>query len=223
VRRGTAGVLLLLAVLLLAGGCGNDAAKKRDAAAAARARAQARLHARRVDAGRALFAGSCAGCHKMEGRVGHPKFVESPIPDLDQVKPQLAYAHERIRHGGFDMPTFEGELTDAQMLAIATYVTEIGGSRVIDTSRQDPDAPALGEQVFRENCERCHAIAGRRASNRPLPAYPGTDFNLVKPSQQMVMERALKGIREQMPSFRGKLTRAQLHAVAVYVTATAGE
>ncbi len=36
------------------------------------------------------------------------------------------------------------------------------------------------------------------------------------------MRQALRGIPDEMPSFRGKLSSAQLQAVAAYVNATAG-
>jgi cytochrome c oxidase cbb3-type subunit III len=220
VRRGTACVLLLLA-MALAAGCGSGSAKQ-DAARAARARAAARLHAKRMVAGRRLFAKNCASCHTLAGRVAHPTFIESPIPNLDEVKPRVAYVVSRAETGGFDMPGFQGQLAREDIAAVATYVAEASGGRIADVGREDGATLSLGGQMFSQHCQRCHGIGGQKATNKPPPPYPGTDFNLVKPSQQMVMERARRGIPGEMPSFRGKLTPAQLHALAVYVTATAG-
>jgi mono/diheme cytochrome c family protein len=217
VRRATACVLLL--VLALAGGCGSDSSKD-DAAAAARARAKAARQARLVAAGRGVFAKTCASCHDIEGHVAHPTFIESPIPNLDQVQPRAEYVRERVENGGFDMASFSGELSPAQIHAVVAYVVDVAGSKIAEPGA-DAQQLAMGEQVFRGNCERCHAIGGRRATGRPT--FPGTDFNRVKPSQEMVMKQALRGIPDSMPSFRGRLTRAQLQAVAAYVTTTAGE
>jgi mono/diheme cytochrome c family protein len=216
VRRATACVLLL--ALALAGGCGSDSSKD-DAAARARARAQAR-QARLVAAGRPLFVKRCAACHTLEGRVAHPTFIESPIPNLDEVRPRLHYVEYRIQHGGFDMATFEGELSHPQIRAVAAYVTEVAGSRVAEPDA-DSEQLALGEQVFRGNCQSCHRIDGRRSTG--APPYPGTDFNLVKPSERLVLRQILRGIPEEMPSFRRKLSAEQRRAVAAYVTTTAGE
>lgn len=215
-RRATACVLLL--ILALAGGCGSDNSKE-DAAASARARAAAR-HARLVAAGRPVFVRHCASCHTIEGRVAHPTFIESPIPNLDEVKPRVPYIRERVESGGFDMPSISGELSEPQFDAVVTYVADVSGSRIAEP---DADAAelAMGARVFTSNCARCHGIAGRRRTGEPT--YPGTDFNLVKPSERLVMAQILRGIPEAMPSFRNRLTRAQLHAVAAYVTATAGE
>ena len=172
-------------------------------------------------AGRPVFAKHCASCHTIEGRVAHPTFIESPIPNLDEVRPRRKYTEERVESGGFDMASFSGELSEAEFAAVVAYVVGVAGSRVVDTGAREPDAVALGEQVFGDNCQRCHGIGGRRATGRPV--YPGTDFNHVKPSQRLVMRQILRGIPEAMPSFRGRLTPEQLHAVAVYVTATAGD
>jgi len=217
VRRATACALLLILALA---GCGSDSSKRDDAAARARARAKAALQARLVAAGRPLFVKHCALCHTLEGHVAHPTFIESPIPNLDEVKPRPEYVEERVHRGGFDMQSFENELSAAQIRAVAAYVADVAGGRIAASSASTAQL-ATGRQVFAQNCASCHGIAGRRRTG--APTYPGTEFNFVKPSERMVMERILKGIPDEMPSFRGKLTPAQLRAVAAYVTATAGE
>lgn len=221
-RRATACVLLVLGLALLAAGCGSDAAKQRQQLAARRARAHAALVARQVAAGRGVFAKACASCHTIEGRVAHPTFIESPIPNLDEVKPRAEYVTQRVNQGGFDMPTVVGELKPGELEEVVAYVTAVSGSRVVDTGASDASAMTLGQQVFAANCTRCHALAGNAATNKPPATFPGTDFDKVKPSQLMVVERVTRGINGEMPSFRRKLTAAQIHAVAVYVTATAG-
>jgi cbb3-type cytochrome c oxidase subunit III len=216
-RRGTACLLLLLLALGtgVGAGCGSDAAKKREEA---RARAHARLIARRVAEGRRVFLKNCAACHTIEGRVAHPTFIESPIPNLDEVKPRVEYAMTRAENGGFDMPGFH-EIGEEKLLAVATYVNAVSGSR-IERVTAGASELALGRSVFEAHCLRCHGIAGRQRTSEPT--YPGTDFNRVKPSEHMVMERITRGILGEMPSFRGKLTSAQMEAVAAYVTETAG-
>jgi mono/diheme cytochrome c family protein len=222
VRRATACVLLL--ALALAAGCGGSDSSREDAAAAARARAkaarQARLHARELALGKDVFGEFCASCHTIEGRRARPTFIESPIPNFDEVKPRRQYVFDRVGGGGFDMATFAGELTRSEYDAVVTYVTETAGSRVA-VPDASADQLALGERIFGETCNRCHGIDGREMFGRPT--YPGTDFNVVKPSVKFVMSQILRGIPDTMPSYRGRLTRAELEAVAAYVTTTAGE
>ncbi len=209
--------MLALVLLLAVGGCGSgdDEAKKE---AAARARAKAAQQVRLMAVGRRLFVKHCQLCHTIEGRTAHPTFIESPIPSLDEVRPRTEYVEERILNGGIDMAAFR--FPDPKMRALVTYVTTVAGGRVLDTGAREPDEVRAGEQIFRDNCESCHAIDGRKATGRPI--YPGTDFSRVKPSQAMVRERVLEGGGEEMPSFRGKLSEDELQQLAVYVTATAG-
>lgn len=218
-RRATACVLLL--ALALGAGCGgSDSSREDAAAAAARARAKAARQAREIALGRQVFGEYCASCHTIEGRTARPTFVESPIPNLDEVKLRRDYVHARVEGGGFDMASFTGELSETDFDAVVSYVTEVAGSRVAV-----PDASAeqlaLGERIFGETCNRCHGIDGRAMAGRPT--FPGTDFNNAKPSVELVMRQALRGIPDTMPSYRGRLTRAELEAVAAYVTTTAGE
>lgn len=216
-RRATACVLLLV---LAFAGCGSDNSKDQAAAAAARARAKAARQARLVKAGEPVFKQHCALCHTIEGRTAHPTFIESTIPNLDEVKPRAEYVRERLDIGGIDMPTIAGELSRAEYDAVIAYVTEVSGSKITEPDADERQL-AMGEQIFTSRCASCHAISGRRATGRPT--FPGTDFNKVKPSEAFVIRQALRGIPEAMPSYRGKLTREQLRAVAAYVTANAGE
>lgn len=223
-RRGTAWALVLIAALALAAaavsGCGGESAREKAAraAAVARARAQAR-QVRLVAAGRPVFVKHCASCHTIEGHTAHPTFIESPIPNLDEVKPRVEYVGTRVETGGFDMPSIKQELKEGELEAVVAYVAEASGRNIV-LPRVEASVLAQGEQVFRQNCQRCHGIAGRRRTSEPT--FPGTEFNFVRPSERLVIHQVLSGIREEMPSFRGKLSSAQIHAVAAYVTATAG-
>src|SRR3954466_1264572 len=76
-------------------------------------------------AGKQIFTGSagCGGCHTLEdagtsGNVG---------PNLDQAKPSKALAVERVTSGKPPMPSFKGQLTPAQIQAVATYVSSVAG------------------------------------------------------------------------------------------------
>jgi cbb3-type cytochrome c oxidase subunit III len=69
---------------------------------------------------KALFTSSCAGCHTLAaagatGAVG---------PNLDQLSLTAGRIAEQIRTGGGGMPPFEGQLTDAQIQALAKFVFE---------------------------------------------------------------------------------------------------
>ncbi len=74
--------------------------------------------------GKAIFQSKgCASCHTLKaagasGTVG---------PNLDQKKPPKALVVERVTNGRRAMPSFKGQLSQAQIDAVATYVSSVAG------------------------------------------------------------------------------------------------
>ena len=72
-----------------------------------------------VAEGKAVFASAgCGACHALadagaSGAVG---------PDLDAATPAAELVADRVRNGQGAMPAFAGELTDAEIAAVAAYV-----------------------------------------------------------------------------------------------------
>jgi mono/diheme cytochrome c family protein len=75
-------------------------------------------------AGKQVFASAgCGGCHTLKdagasGNVG---------PNLDQLKPPKAIVAHQVEVGGGAMPAFKGQLSDAQIQAVAAYVSSVAG------------------------------------------------------------------------------------------------
>ncbi len=73
-----------------------------------------------ADDPKALFTSNCAGCHTFaaagtNGTVG---------PNLDQISITADQIAQQIQNGGGGMPPFKGQLTDAQIQALAKFVFE---------------------------------------------------------------------------------------------------
>ena len=74
--------------------------------------------------GKQVFASAgCGGCHTLKdagttGNVG---------PNLDQLKPSKAVVAHQVEVGGGAMPAFKGQLSDAQIQAVAQYVSSVAG------------------------------------------------------------------------------------------------
>jgi cbb3-type cytochrome c oxidase subunit III len=73
--------------------------------------------------GKNIFKSQCASCHTLKdagatGTVG---------PNLDQLKPPFSIVKNQVIHGGGVMPAFKGKLTDAQITAVARYVSSRAG------------------------------------------------------------------------------------------------
>ncbi len=77
-----------------------------------------------IDQGRAVFASAgCAGCHTLAdagatGTVG---------PNLDGLQPSAALVRATVRTGRGAMPSFGGKLDDAEIAAVAAYVSSAAG------------------------------------------------------------------------------------------------
>jgi mono/diheme cytochrome c family protein len=74
--------------------------------------------------GKEIFQSTCAGCHTLadaqtNGQIG---------PNLDDLKPDEETVEAQVRSGGGGMPAFEGQLSDDEIEAVATYVSESAGS-----------------------------------------------------------------------------------------------
>ncbi len=73
--------------------------------------------------GKAIFAANCGSCHTLaaagtSGNVG---------PNLDDAKPPKELVVDRVTNGKGVMPSFKGTLTDEQIEAVATFVSENAG------------------------------------------------------------------------------------------------
>jgi cbb3-type cytochrome c oxidase subunit III len=73
--------------------------------------------------GKDIFLANCGSCHTLadagtNGQVG---------PNLDQLKPSLSIVQRQVTNGGGAMPAFKGQLTPAQITAVAKYVSSVAG------------------------------------------------------------------------------------------------
>jgi cbb3-type cytochrome c oxidase subunit III len=73
--------------------------------------------------GKAIFASSCASCHTLaaagsSGTIG---------PNLDDAKPTLELAVDRVTNGQGVMPSFKDQLSEAQIQAVAKFVADNAG------------------------------------------------------------------------------------------------
>ena len=73
--------------------------------------------------GKKIFSANCAGCHTLaaadtNGKVG---------PNLDELKPDAATVKNIVTNGGGGMPSFDGDLDDAEIAAVAEFVSTSAG------------------------------------------------------------------------------------------------
>jgi cytochrome c553 len=96
-----------------------------------------------------------------------------------------------------------------------------GGQSPQATSTQgggNRQASAQGKQVFTQNCKGCHTLADAQATGKV-----GPNLDDLKPDRGRVRRQVITGGKPGgMPAFKGKLTNAQINAVAQYVSSVAG-
>ena len=76
-----------------------------------------------LTSGKDIFVANCGSCHTLKGAGTSGKVG----PNLDQLKPALARVQHQVINGGAVMPAFKGKLTDAQIKAVAQYVSSNAG------------------------------------------------------------------------------------------------
>ena len=123
VRAARAIPLLLVAIVFLLGiaACGGDDDDEGGGEATA---TETQAGGGGEADGAAVFSSAgCGGCHTLaaansSGQTG---------PNLDELMPSQEEVAEQVRTGGGGMPAFEGELSDAQIEAVAQYVADSAG------------------------------------------------------------------------------------------------
>ena len=75
--------------------------------------------------GKTIFKAKCGSCHTLadaatSGTVG---------PNLDALKPPFDRVKTQVINGGGAMPAFKDTLTDAQITAVAKYVSSVAGKK----------------------------------------------------------------------------------------------
>jgi cbb3-type cytochrome c oxidase subunit III len=114
------GIAVSLVALLLVAACGgSDNSSSSGGGTSSGASGSASASAQ----GKQVFTQNCKGCHTLKdaGATG------SVGPNLDDLQPDKATVVRQVNNGGGPMPAFKGKLSDAQINAVASYVSSVAG------------------------------------------------------------------------------------------------
>jgi mono/diheme cytochrome c family protein len=92
--------------------------------------------------------------------------------------------------------------------------TEAAGMRAYASSGGGGVAKRDGKTLFTGNCGSCHTLSKAGTSGQVGPSLDGTQLNVA------AIERQVRDGGGSMPSFKGKLSDAEIKAVAAYVAAS---
>jgi cbb3-type cytochrome c oxidase subunit III len=215
----------LAAAALLAAGCGTGGV--------------ASAGGQRPDTGRGqqLFTQKCGFCHTLSaagtsGTVG-PNLDNAFAGDVKQGYPQSSIENlvlDQIRLGSGPIATYttNKKFTSQQPMPanvvtgqdakdVAAYVASVAGQGGY-TSSVSLASLTSGAAIFKgAGCAGCHTLAAAGAKGTV-----GPNLDQLKPALAIVVRQVTNG-GAVMPAFKGRLTPAQIQAVAQYVSANAGK
>jgi cbb3-type cytochrome c oxidase subunit III len=233
VTIGGAGLAAIAAVALLASGCGYGPV------------ASAADHPDPDNNGKTLFASTCGGCHALQaaGTTGNPAI---PAPNLDNAfagSRKEGYSDDaienvvldQIRLGSGPIATYTNAehgvegltpqtpmpanlLTGQNAIDVAAYVAKYAGTNGYTTSGGPVGND--GSSIFKSaGCSGCHTL---KAAGSTGTVGPNLDQLASQLTLAIVVRQVTNG-GAVMPAFKGKLTAAQIQAVAQYVLSSAGK
>lgn len=218
----------LAAAALLAAGCGYGGA------------ANAGGQPPDTQSGGQLFTSACGSCHTLSaagtsGTIG-PNLDNAFAADVLEGYPQSVIENvvlDQIRLGSGPIATYtNGKLGNfkpqTQMpanilegqdaLDVAAYVASVAGQSGFTTSGGFASLGTDGAAIFKgAGCAGCHTLAAAGATGTT-----GPNLDQLKPSTAVAAHQVMVG-GGLMPAFQGKLSPAQIQAVAKYVSSSAGK
>jgi mono/diheme cytochrome c family protein len=231
VGTGGAGLAAIAAATLLASGCGYGGV----ASASANTDLQN---------GQKLFSSTCGSCHTLQaagtsGTIG-PNLDNAFAADVAQGYPQSTIENvvlDQIRLGSGPIATYTKAehgvknltsqtpmpanlLTGHDATDVAAYVASVAGSSGYTKSVNLASAGNNGAALFKSaGCSGCHtlAVAGSTGTIGPNLDQLASQLTLAIIVRQVTNGGAV------MPPFKGKLSTAQINAVAQYVLSNAGK
>lgn len=212
----------LVATALLAAGCGTGGV----ASGAQRPDTQR---------GQTLFKTTCGSCHTLAaastvGTIG-PNLDNAFAADVQQGYKESSLENivlDQIRLGSGPIATYTTSkkftpqtpmpanlLKGQDAIDVAAYVASVAGQNGYAGS--PTSSGTSGVAIFKTNCASCHTLAAAGATGTV-----GPDLDQLKPSLARVIRQVTNG-GAIMPAFKGKLSTAQIMAVAKYVSSSAGK
>ena len=183
--------------------------------------------------GEALFAARCATCHQAAGQGTDvfPPLAGNPVVSAADPGTMIAVivngrsgpltVNGKTYNG--QMPTWKGQLSNADIASVATYVRSAWGNDASPVTEEEvaaagaPVSVQVGASVYAKNCAACHASNGAGGVGPALAGNPHVNIDNPVPMLTMIVQG-----RNLMPSWRGQLSAGDIAAVATYIRSSWG-
>lgn len=208
----------------------------------------------RKEIGAQLYTGKgCNACHSLDGspRVG-PSFLKvfgrkealldgtEITVDEDYIRTSILEPNKQVVKGftANMMPSFQGQLSDDQILSMVAFLKSIDGSQPVAAAAPTAAAedfsklpPAeWGKRLYAAKlCSTCHSIDGSRVVGPTFKGVYGREEKLtdgktvkvddayLKSSILKPMDQIVEGYSPAMPPYEGQLSDAELSALVEYL------
>ncbi len=186
--------------------------------------------------GAQIFVARCAACHQSNGQgtSAYPPLDGNPHVAAGDPKEIIATivngrSGELVVNGktyNGKMPTWKGQLSNADIAAVATFVRGAWSNRASGiTERQVAGAgpsvsTAVGASIYASRCSACHGASGQGGGHGMFPSLAGDALATAGDPAQM-LERISHG-RSMMPAWKGQLSPGDIAAVATFVRSAWG-
>jgi cbb3-type cytochrome c oxidase subunit III len=189
-----------------------------------------------AQSGAGIFVAKCQTCHQRsgEGSTAYPPLAGNPRVTAADPKEMIATIVNgktgTISVGGMvyngQMPTWKGQLSNADIAAVATYVRSAWSNKASAVSEQEvaaagPSVAALvGASIYSARCVACHKANGGGGQGGMFPALAGNAH--VTASDPKELLATISAGRNMMPSWKGQLSAGDIAAVATYIRSAWG-
>ena len=201
--------------------------------------------------GETIFKSTCGACHTLSaagtsGTIG-PNLDDAFAGDVAEGFPQSSIENvvlDQIRLGSGEIATYTTSkdfikhhclndqakcvstpmpanlVTGQNAIDVAAYVASVAGAGGYTSgSGSFASFGTNGEAIFKgAGCAGCHTLAAAGATGTT-----GPNLDQLKPSEAIVVRQVTTPPPGIMPAFKGRLTPAQIQAVAKYVSSSAGK
>jgi mono/diheme cytochrome c family protein len=195
---------------------------------------------------------ACGSCHTLAaagtaGTIG-PNLDNAFAADVKQGYPQSSIENvvlDQIRLGSGEVATYTTSkdfikhhclnqqsspncvgipmpanlVTGQNAIDVAAYVASVAGQGGYTTAGGFAALGTNGEKIFKgAGCAGCHTLAAAGATGTT-----GPNLDQLKPAYPIIVRQVTMPPPGLMPAFKGRLTPAQIQAVARYVASSAGK
>lgn len=195
--------------------------------------------------GKAIFSARCSQCHQATG------LGAGPFPPLagnaDVVSDDTSVLITTVLNGrsgpiqvkahyySGTMPAWRGQLSNAEIAAVITYVRASWGNHAAAVSEDQVAAAAApkalsGAQLFAAKCATCHQLSGEGTASYPPLAHnpdvvagdPKSMIATIVNGRSGALSVNGKTFNGKMPTWKGTLSDAEIATVATYVRSAWG-